>query len=48
MLLVSMMNTRIPITPLVNSFCCLSGGEIESEWEERSAGTVEYRRERSE
>ncbi|MFE4951943.1 hypothetical protein ACFQ9V_17715 [Leifsonia sp. NPDC056665] len=46
--LVSMVNTRILITPLVDRFVCLSGGEIESEWEGRSAGTVEYRRERSE
>jgi hypothetical protein len=32
----------------VSRSCLPSGGEIESEWEVRSAGTVEYRRERSE
>ena len=35
MFLVSMMNTRILITPLSIVFVCLSGGEIESEWEGR-------------
>ncbi|WP_208042747.1 hypothetical protein, partial [Leifsonia sp. TF02-11] len=43
MFLVSMANTRILITPLVDRFVCLSGGEISGEWEVRSAGTVEYR-----
>jgi hypothetical protein len=48
MFLVSMMNTRIRLTPLVDHFVCLSGAVIDSERTACSVGTVEYRSERSE
>ncbi|MGH1522727.1 hypothetical protein ACRAWC_01005 [Leifsonia sp. L25] len=43
MLLLSMMNTRISLTSLLDQFLLPFRRLIKSEWTARSAGTVEYR-----